>query len=157
MPERLADLRALVFATCMRGQLPPQGHRRTVAGSEQLGPRIREPLCRIWKRGERGSATMMFGMTWKEAPVSRPVQRTGSVKSFPILGGLHQQVFGTHKGSRSPESEVRLPDATARSDERNESTPATSCALYHRRVSLPQSRRMKLIVFQWISVGALGG
>jgi hypothetical protein len=33
------------------------------------------------------------------APVSRPVQRTGSIKSFPILGGLHHryarvQVFG---------------------------------------------------------------
>jgi hypothetical protein len=25
----------------------------------------------------------------KDAPVSRPVQRTGSIKSFPILGGLH--------------------------------------------------------------------
>jgi transposase InsO family protein len=25
----------------------------------------------------------------KNAPVSRPVQRTGSIKSFPILGGLH--------------------------------------------------------------------
>jgi hypothetical protein len=26
----------------------------------------------------------------KDVPVSRPVQRTGSIKSFPILGGLHQ-------------------------------------------------------------------
>jgi transposase InsO family protein len=25
----------------------------------------------------------------KDAPVSRPAQRTGSIKSFPILGGLH--------------------------------------------------------------------
>ena len=25
----------------------------------------------------------------KDTPVSRPVQRTGSIKSFPILGGLH--------------------------------------------------------------------
>src|SRR5215468_2028776 len=25
----------------------------------------------------------------KDAPVSRPVQRTGSIKSFPVLGGLH--------------------------------------------------------------------
>jgi len=25
----------------------------------------------------------------KDAPISRPVQRTGSIKSFPILGGLH--------------------------------------------------------------------
>jgi hypothetical protein len=25
----------------------------------------------------------------KDAPVSRPVQRTGSIKSLPILGGLH--------------------------------------------------------------------
>jgi transposase InsO family protein len=25
----------------------------------------------------------------KDAPVSRPVQRAGSIKSFPILGGLH--------------------------------------------------------------------
>jgi transposase InsO family protein len=25
----------------------------------------------------------------KDAPVTRPVQRTGSIKSFPILGGLH--------------------------------------------------------------------
>jgi hypothetical protein len=25
----------------------------------------------------------------KDAPVSRPVQRTGSIKSFAILGGLH--------------------------------------------------------------------
>jgi hypothetical protein len=25
----------------------------------------------------------------KDAPVSRPVQRTGSIKSYPILGGLH--------------------------------------------------------------------
>jgi transposase InsO family protein len=27
----------------------------------------------------------------KDAPVSRPVQRTGSIKSFPILGGLHHR------------------------------------------------------------------
>ena len=27
----------------------------------------------------------------KDAPVSRPVQRTGSIKSAPILGGLHHQ------------------------------------------------------------------
>jgi hypothetical protein len=25
----------------------------------------------------------------KDAPISRPVHRTGSIKSFPILGGLH--------------------------------------------------------------------
>jgi hypothetical protein len=25
----------------------------------------------------------------KDAPVSRPVQSTGSIKSHPILGGLH--------------------------------------------------------------------
>ena len=25
----------------------------------------------------------------KDTPVSRPVQRTGSIKSFPIIGGLH--------------------------------------------------------------------
>ena len=25
----------------------------------------------------------------KDAPVSRPVQRTGSIKSLPIIGGLH--------------------------------------------------------------------
>src|ERR1035437_7284084 len=38
----------------------------------------------------------------KDAPVSRPVQRTGSIKSFPTLGGLHHhyvrvKVFGTHR------------------------------------------------------------
>src|SRR6202795_5151969 len=38
----------------------------------------------------------------KDAPVSRPVQRTGIISSCPILGGLHHQyvrvwVFGTHK------------------------------------------------------------
>jgi transposase InsO family protein len=27
----------------------------------------------------------------KDTPVFRPVQRTGSIKSFPILGGLHHQ------------------------------------------------------------------
>jgi len=27
----------------------------------------------------------------KDSPVSRPVQRTGSIKSFPILGGLHHR------------------------------------------------------------------
>src|ERR1700722_7734270 len=27
----------------------------------------------------------------KDAPVSRPVQRTGNIKSFPILGGLHHR------------------------------------------------------------------
>ena len=27
----------------------------------------------------------------KDAPASRPVQRTGSIKSFPILGGLHHR------------------------------------------------------------------
>ena len=37
----------------------------------------------------------------KDAPVSRPVQRTGIIRSFPILGGLHHHyvrvwVFGTH-------------------------------------------------------------
>jgi len=26
----------------------------------------------------------------KDAPGSRPVQRTGRIKSFPILGGLHR-------------------------------------------------------------------
>src|SRR5215469_11677830 len=30
----------------------------------------------------------------KDAPVSRPVQRTGSIKSFPILGGLHHHYAG---------------------------------------------------------------
>ena len=39
----------------------------------------------------------------KDAPVSRPIQRTGSIKSLPILGGLHHhharlKVFGTHSG-----------------------------------------------------------
>src|SRR6201993_4231343 len=29
----------------------------------------------------------------KDAPVSRPVQRTGSIKSFPILGGLHHRYY----------------------------------------------------------------
>jgi hypothetical protein len=38
------------------------------------------------------------------APVSRPVQRTGVINSYAILGGLHHhyvrvQVFGTHKGA----------------------------------------------------------
>jgi hypothetical protein len=42
----------------------------------------------------------------KDAPVSRPVQRTGSVKSFPILGGLHHhyarvQVLGTYNGGKA--------------------------------------------------------
>jgi transposase InsO family protein len=37
----------------------------------------------------------------KDVPVSRPVQRNGSIKSLPILGGLHHHyarvyVFGTH-------------------------------------------------------------
>jgi hypothetical protein len=27
----------------------------------------------------------------KDAPVSRPVQRTGTIKSHPILGGLHHR------------------------------------------------------------------
>src|ERR1700741_1009043 len=27
----------------------------------------------------------------KDAPVSRPVQRTGGITSFPILGGLHRR------------------------------------------------------------------
>jgi hypothetical protein len=26
-----------------------------------------------------------------DAPISRPVQRTGSITSFPILGGLHHR------------------------------------------------------------------
>jgi hypothetical protein len=39
----------------------------------------------------------------KDAPVHRPIQRMGALKSRPILGGLHPQlrpnlVFGTHKG-----------------------------------------------------------
>ena len=37
----------------------------------------------------------------KDAPVSRPVQRTGVMSSHAILGGLHHQyvrVFGTHRG-----------------------------------------------------------
>jgi hypothetical protein len=38
----------------------------------------------------------------KDAPVSRPVQRIGVVRSLAILGGLHHhyaraQVFGTHR------------------------------------------------------------
>src|SRR6266567_4020621 len=38
----------------------------------------------------------------KDAPVSRPVQRTGIITSNPILGGLHRhyvriEVFGTHR------------------------------------------------------------
>jgi hypothetical protein len=27
----------------------------------------------------------------KDAPISRPVQRTGSITSFPIMGGLHHR------------------------------------------------------------------
>jgi transposase InsO family protein len=27
----------------------------------------------------------------KDAPIARPVQRTGSITSFPILGGLHHR------------------------------------------------------------------
>jgi transposase InsO family protein len=39
----------------------------------------------------------------KDAPVSRPIQRTGIISSRPILGGIHHQyarvlVFGTHSG-----------------------------------------------------------
>jgi transposase InsO family protein len=38
----------------------------------------------------------------KDAPISRPVQRTGSIKSFPILGGLHHHYtqfdFSVHTG-----------------------------------------------------------
>jgi Integrase core domain len=37
----------------------------------------------------------------KDAPVSRPVQPAGSIKSHPTLGGLHHhyvRVFGTHSG-----------------------------------------------------------
>jgi Integrase core domain len=38
----------------------------------------------------------------KDAPVSRPVQRTGSIKSLPILGGLHHHYarvkFSVHTG-----------------------------------------------------------
>jgi len=30
----------------------------------------------------------------KDAPVSRPVQRTGSITSFQILGGLHHHYVG---------------------------------------------------------------
>jgi hypothetical protein len=29
----------------------------------------------------------------KDAPISRPVQRVGSLKKFPILGGLHHHYF----------------------------------------------------------------
>jgi transposase InsO family protein len=29
----------------------------------------------------------------KDAPISRPVQRAGSLKTFPILGGLHHHFF----------------------------------------------------------------
>ena len=29
----------------------------------------------------------------KDAPISRPVQRAGSLKTFPILGGLHHHYF----------------------------------------------------------------
>jgi hypothetical protein len=41
----------------------------------------------------------------KDAPVSRPVQRTGVVRSLAILGGLHHhytraEVFGTHNGRK---------------------------------------------------------
>src|SRR5712675_931509 len=44
----------------------------------------------------------------KDAPVSRPVQRTGVISSRAILGGLHHhyarvQVFGTHKEGSSHE------------------------------------------------------
>src|SRR5215467_7638290 len=39
----------------------------------------------------------------KDAPISRPVQRAGSIISYALLGGLHHhyvrvQVFGTHRG-----------------------------------------------------------
>ena len=42
----------------------------------------------------------------KDAPVSRPVQRTGVISSRVILGGIHHhyvrtEVFGTHKGQDS--------------------------------------------------------
>ena len=50
----------------------------------------------------------------KDAPVSRPVQRTGVVRSRAILGGLHHHYarayFGTHRSivPGSPDEPVRL-------------------------------------------------
>jgi hypothetical protein len=43
----------------------------------------------------------------KDAPVFRPVERTGSIKPFPILGGLHQHyfrisIFGPHSTAWPP-------------------------------------------------------
>ena len=42
----------------------------------------------------------------KDAPISRPVQRAGSLKTFPILGGFHHHYFrvwllGTHRVVRA--------------------------------------------------------
>ena len=44
--------------------------------------RIREPMLLITTRSERTGR-------WTNAPVSRPVQRIGTINSHGILGGLH--------------------------------------------------------------------
>ena len=47
-------------------------------------------LCRVLKSYARYYNDVRTHRSLdKDAPVSRPVQRTGSIKSFPILGGPH--------------------------------------------------------------------
>jgi hypothetical protein len=62
MSERRADLRALVFAKGTRGQLPPSGHRRTVARNERPRSGSGEPPCLILKSRKRDFAAKPFDM-----------------------------------------------------------------------------------------------
>jgi hypothetical protein len=70
--------------------------------TERLIGSIRRGVLGSYRRFRRGPSTPNPAMLRallqrcrthrsldKDAPVSRPVQRTGSIKSFPILGGLH--------------------------------------------------------------------
>jgi hypothetical protein len=58
---------------------------------ERLIGSIRPHLRRILKFYVRYHNETRTHLAWdKDAPVSRPVQRTGVVRSVAILGGLHQ-------------------------------------------------------------------
>jgi hypothetical protein len=61
-------------------------------------PRMPQPHCRLGRGALRRVLRTYAGYynkirthrsLDKDAPISRPVQPTGSIKSHPILGGLH--------------------------------------------------------------------
>jgi hypothetical protein len=99
-PFTLYDLRKLPQRT--RGPIAcgqqSEGHTENPKSDEDhrglRSPPAVEPCCRRQRRAESGRVRRHHpqnGTLNKDAPVSRPVQRTGVISSRAILGGLHHR------------------------------------------------------------------